>query len=77
MTEWDGMAREQALRKELLDSRDEARKSNALSGRLLSATQEWQHERYRMREAMSQALAYLRVDDLRSAAQVLRDALEE
>lgn len=76
MTEWAGMAREQALRKELLDSRDEARKSNALSGRLLSATQEWQHERYRMREAMSQAIAYMRAGDVHSATHVLRDALE-
>jgi hypothetical protein len=67
------MGREQALRKATLDAQEEARKSNALAGRCLARAQEQQHELFQLREAISQALACLRREDIAGAVMLLRD----
>jgi hypothetical protein len=70
----EAMGREQALRKATLDAQEEARKSNALAGRILAREQEQGKKLYALREAIGLALACLRREDLAGAAQVLRDA---
>jgi hypothetical protein len=69
----EAMGREQALRKATLDAQEEARKSNALAGRCLARAQEQQHELFQLREAISQALACLRREDIAGAVMLLRD----
>lgn len=76
MTEWDGMAREQALRGSLLNAQEEAKKSNTLAARCLSQTERWRRDYFELREAASQALALVEQGQTAEARQILADALE-